>query len=209
MFPVSNRRCKICTPTIIMRAGHDVCHIRHWSEGGLREGDRGSEEWRGTYIWLQPHPCILGNNSLPSLPRRQDQEWKKKWPLLSFRWLTHSPLWADWSTHAAVKTARGKVRSQSGRKLLSNVNVPLRPCGQPGHERCWATKSCLMLCVVLLPAAGSTACCWCETQGKCPHSCWCQHVQHQTPTSCCLTIALVVLLHDISKRICLFFFFSQ
>lgn len=110
--------------------------------------------------------------------------------------------------------SRGKGRSQRGRALLSNASFPLRFCGQQGHGRCWA--------IALLDAAcGAThrsrfscwfSCRWCETQGKCPCSCWCQHVHHvvclrcESDTHILLPYNLLPL-NNISKRICFIFIF--
>ena len=120
--------------------------------------------------------------------------------------------WAAWSM-TAVKMVRGKGRSQGEGGVLSNVSFPLRHCGQQGPERDtepWRLAWC---------------CVWCYSEEwvqlllvwnprKCPCSFWCQHhimwptcIVSQTPTSCCLTSALIFPLNDISKRICLFSFF--
>ena len=89
---------------------------------------------------------------------------------------------------------------------MSNVSFHLRPMG--GAE----PQSCFMLRVVLLTGVGSaagSAAVGVKPKENVPAAAdvnmrimWPACGVSQTPTSCCLTITLLLPLNDISKRIC-------
>lgn len=147
MFPISKRRNKVCTQTIITR-GRTTCTAE---EPDQEERDKVHRIEASTHM-ASSLSCILGSNIFPSLQSGLGQGRGKKRLLLSLRELDseqgsrspRSSSRAAWSM-AAVQIVGGRSRSRRKGGLLSNVSSPLRLCGHQGRGRDRATKSCLML----------------------------------------------------------------
>lgn len=217
MFPVSNRRRKVCTPTTIMR-GRTWCVSHKTLVCGRSQGGRERLQRLERSIHRSPATSMYFREQHFAIITKAGTRMEEKMAALIFQVASWgaclSCIWPSAVLYELTgacaqlwKQPEAKL-GHRGERVVEQCQLPSKTLWTAGP---WETLSHKVLLDVMCGATQSSRfnCCWCETQGKCPRSCWCQHAQHQTPTSCCLTIALVVLLHPISKRVCLFFFPQQ
>lgn len=217
MFPISRRRHKVCTQTVIIRRRTWPLSPKELNLHGFRRMEASTESIS------QPHLCFREQHL--SIIMKQVGTRKEKRLLLSLRcnrWLVSpalpttscssgqagaGPLWKGVAKEAGHRGREGGV--------LGNVSFALRHCGQQGPESDAESQrraGCTMRCdsreraQLLLVWNPRTR----------PRSCWCQHrimrpacIVSQTPTSCYLTVTFILFFEWCSEEDMSFFIFSN